>query len=416
MSLRKYQAEAVEAVRQHWANGSRAVLLVAPTGAGKTVMAAELLADNEPALFVAHRREIVLQTIERLRRRFGSRTVGAILAGEPVNARARIQVGTVQSLVARGERPDASKIVLDEAHHYVAPDWRVLVDIYGRALTVGPTATPQRGDGTPLGDIFDVLVPVASYSELIAAGYLVPALTLQPPMPLGDDLAQDPFDAWRKYSGGGRTFVACARVSIAHAVAKRFRDHGVIAAAIDGTTPKRERDRMLEAFRAGRLRVLVYVDTMTEGVDVPEAECLILAKNFGTVGVYIQTVGRVLRPAPGKTRAIVIDLTGCTIHLGLPAMDRAYSLEGKPISGMVGHGLGGGGDGPTFSQEVRGLELRAVNGEAPAPVIAAPIDETERRADYARWLGLARQHRMRDGFAAVKYREKYGEEPRREWA
>lgn len=422
MRLRAYQKKAVADVQRCWASSVKSVLLVAPTGAGKTLLGAHLVSGYSSVLWVAHRRELVAQAAGRLGATFGRDAIGVTMPGGLARRGARIQVGTIQSFLASKKLPHVDVLVLDEAHHYVAEEWntlraRVLVGQQGDALTLGLTATPQRGDGTPLGNIFDALVVAASYTELVCDGFLVPASVLQPSEDLGNDLAQDPVAAWAKYSGGAPSFVCCARVAIAGAVAKRFRDHGVLAELISAETPRRERDEIMVRFRSGKTRVLTYVDTLTEGVDVPEARCIVLAKGFKTVGAYIQTVGRVLRPAPGKTHAVVVDLVGGTLLHGLPTDDRIYSLDGKPISG---EGTPPPNHGPAhFLQEVRGVDLAMVGWTPPTPpkpVALAKVDEKIRRAEYRRLLALVRKHKMRDGFAAAKYREKYGEEPRREWS
>src|SRR5678816_2178282 len=206
LNEREYQTRAVAAVQTDWASGNRRVCLVAPTGSGKTEMAVMLILDGK-VLWVAHRRDLVTQTAKRLRTIFGQSAVGVVLPGVFGDPKARIQIGTVQSLVARGLRPEARTIVLDEAHHYMAEQWRALAESYPEANALGLTATPQRADGEPLGDIFDSIVVAASYSELVAGGFLVSARVLQPPMVLGSDIAQDPVEAWAKHSGGARTFL-----------------------------------------------------------------------------------------------------------------------------------------------------------------------------------------------------------------
>jgi DNA repair protein RadD len=414
MTPRPYQRRAIDGVRSAWAAGALSVLLVAPTGAGKTFLGQELIGESR-TLWVAHRRELVLNGAKRLREELGEREVGVIMPGEYETPSARIQVGTVQTLIARGRLPAADLVVLDEAHHYMADEWRALTESHPGARCLGLTATPERKDGEALGDIFQVLVVAAKYSELIADGFLVPARVYQPPKNLGNDLAQEPLAAWLKYSEGSRTFGFCGRVEIGYGWAKQFRDAGHMAQVVEAMTPTTERDEHMDQFRAGRVRVLWNCFTLTEGVDVPEARCAVLARAFGHVGAYLQAVGRVLRPARDKSDAIVIDLCGATLRHGLPTQDREYSLSGRAISGGTNHAGGGSGE---FSQSVRGLELRSAGGEVslPTPVAVEPIDDSERRAEFIRLRDLARQHGMRDGFAAAKFREKFGEWPRREWA
>jgi DNA repair protein RadD len=385
--LRGYQRRTVDAVWSHWSARARSVCVVAPTGAGKTRIGEELV-DDVPTVWCAHRRELITQTAKRLRKRFGAAEVGIIMPGEYALPRARIQVATVQTLLARGERPKAKVLVLDEAHHYAAEDWRRLVDAYPRAFTLGLTATPERLDGEPLGDIFGEMVVSASYSELVAGGYLVPARVHRPDVSLGNDLAIDPVTAWHRYSEGSRAFVFCGRVADAHAWAKKFRDAGVRAAVIEATTTKAERDETLSLLERGTVRVVVNVNTMTEGVDVPLVRTIILARGFGHVGGYLQAAGRGLRPADGKPDMILVDLVGASIRHGLPTDDRTYSLEGRPIS-APGPQHGGGGVA-NWSQDIKGVDLKLVaRGALPAdiepePVQRCPPDERKQMAEYAR--------------------------------
>lgn len=409
MKLRGYQTAAVDAVNASW-KSHRSVLLVAPTGAGKTVLGQALI-NGRSALWVAHRRELVEQTSKRL-------GAGVIAPGYHVSPRKSVQVGTVQTLLARGARPNAEVLVLDEAHHYMAEEWRALVDAYPDAKILGLTATPERADGEPLGDIFEEIVVAANYSELIRDGHLVTVRAYHPKESLGNDLAMDPVDAWVKYSEGSQAFVFCGRVHIADELASRFRGLGVIAKTIEYNTPTRERAEAIDAFRRGSVKVLTNVYALTEGVDVPESRCCILARAFGHVGSYLQAVGRVLRPAKGKPDAILIDLTGTSRKHGLPIIDRAYSLGERPISGEAQERECSGA--ASFEQKVVGAELvlahpGAGRTEPSREAAVSTIDIAERHEFYLRTLETVRKHRMRDGFASVRYREKYGEEPRREW-
>lgn len=417
--LRGYQQRAVDSVRAKWVEGARSVCLVAPTGAGKTRLGEELISDAIGCVWVAHRRELIIETAKRLRSRFGAREVGVIMPGEYETPKARIQVATTQTLISRDAYPAASHLVLDEAHHYAAVDWRRVADRYPNARTVGLTATPERGDGEPLGDLFGAMVVTASYSELIALGFLVAARVYRPSSALGNDLAQDPVAAWLQYSEGSLAFVFCARVEIAFAVAQRFRDAGVPAGTIEADTPKAERDDLLNRFRRGTIKVLTNVNTLTEGVDVPQARTVILARQFGHAGGYLQAAGRGLRPSDGKPDMILLDLTGTSIRHGLPTKDRYYSLDGRAISGVGAHG--GGGEQPEFDQSVVGAALTMVapgafkRGDVVAEVKTEPVDENARRAEYVRLVGLAKSNRMRAGFAAAKYHDKFGDWPREEW-
>lgn len=417
-ALRPYQAHAIANVREQW-KLRRSICLVAPTGAGKTRMGEELIAPFEHTVWIAHRRELVKQAHDRLRARFGN-AVGMIMPGEYENQRARIVVATVQTLLARKKRPCADVLVLDEAHHYVAEEWREMAEAYPRARCVGLTATPERQDGEPLGDIFGTLVVAASYSQLVQDGFLVPVRVHRPKISLGNDLASDPLEAWCKLSEGSNTFIFCARVKIAEKLAKRFRDAGIMAACVDAHTPKTERDDIVDRFRRGKVKVLTNVNTMTEGVDIPEARTVILARKFAHVGAFLQAGGRVLRPSKNKPDAIVIDLTGCSIKHGLPTDDRKYNLRGRAISapGIVPEPPG---ERSLFKQSVKDVELEMVaRGALPPDAVIKeaklnPIDEAARRAEFERMLAEMKRHGIRSSMASIKFKEWFGEWPAKEW-
>lgn len=310
----------------------RRVCLVAPTGAGKTAMGEELVARKDaPTVWLAHRRELVTQCADRARQRFGDLEVGIVMPGHPPSPYARIQVSAIQTLIAREHRPPAGLVVFDECHHALAKSYKAILEAYPDALHLGLTATPERQDGTPLGDCFDRLVVAAQYSELLADGYLVPMRVYQPPDIPGDGYALDPLEAWKRYAPDSQTFAFFTQVSEAKEWSEKFTAAGIPAAYVEAQTKGRERNESLEAFRAGRLRVLCNVYVFTEGTDVPAAETILLARKCGHVSTYLQIAGRALRPSPGKTTAKLIDLTGASIIHGLPLEDRIYSLEGHGI-------------------------------------------------------------------------------------
>ena len=286
------------------------------------------------ALFLVHRRELLQQAADRLRDALGYLNVGVIAPGFDASPHSAVQVATVQTLLAREQRPPAGLIVLDEAHHYV-PDvsWTAVLDAYPDTLIVGLTATPQRQDGAALGDLFTHLVTAASYSDLITAGHLVGCRVFQPPAELGSaELALDPLTAYQRYGEDGQAFGFAPTVKAAHEFAERFTDAGIASAAVDGKQAKRDRDAALQSFRARQCKVLWNYNVLTEGVDIPEASVVLIGRPFHHVGSFLQACGRVLRAAESKGDAIIIDLTGATHKHGFPTQDRTYSLRGSGIT------------------------------------------------------------------------------------
>lgn len=332
--LRDYQRRACRRVREEWQAGNRAVCLVAPTGSGKTTIFTALVAPEPSAIVVVHRRELVTQAAERLRGE--GLHVGLIVAGHAPDPTAPVQVGTIQTLLARDVRPPAALVVLDECHHYAAADWSTFLDAYGSPETriVGVTATPQRSDGTPLGDIFSALVEAASYSELIQAGHLVDChVDRNPADEAVNGWSRDPLTAYLALAPAeqGPCFAFFDRVARAEEWAEKFSAAGIRAAVVSEKTPRADRVWALESFARGDVRVLCNVATLTEGVDVPAASVCILASPCSHPSIYLQKCGRVLRPSPGKTHAVLLDLVSASWVHRIPTADRVYSLTGKAI-------------------------------------------------------------------------------------
>lgn len=332
MILRPYQSRAITRARQAWARGRRSILMVAPTGAGKTVIFAEIARSavnrGGQVLVLVHRSELVQQSRDKLSR-LGLR-VGIIQAGIDPDPAAPVQVATTQTLLARGG-PPATVVVVDEAHHYPDADtvWGGAVAQYSSAAILGFTATPERGDGQGLSQ-FDELVVVARPRDLIESGYLVPVEVYRPES-AGKALAMPPSEAFLRYSEGQQGIIFPAKISAGLEAVEELSASGVNAAIITERTPADTRADLVSRFRSGELRALVGVHVLTEGFDCPDAYIAILASNCSSPGSLIQKCGRVMRPASGKTHCRVVDLFGATHRHGLPDEDRDYSLVGQGI-------------------------------------------------------------------------------------
>lgn len=338
MNLLPYQRAAMSAVGEARRAGKRRILLVSPTGSGKTVLLSRLTqlatGQGKRCLWLVNRRELVGQTVATLRR-FG------IEAGHSgLSLTAPVQVLTYQGALAAGDVPAADVLFPDEAHHLASSgEWMSILKAYPDATVIGATATPERGDGKAL-DYFDHLHVVAQASDLVELWRhtdgrmgLVPCEVVRPSREL-DGLARAPAKATVMHRLRDHQQVCFApHVAAAQEYARQFAECGIAAAVLTGATPNDQRDEMLDRFKRRVIRVLVNCMVLTEGFDYPGIEVVTIGRKCGSIGMMIQMVGRGLRPAEGKTRCVVLDLFGVTWSLGHPLMDRTFSLEGDGISG-----------------------------------------------------------------------------------
>jgi DNA repair protein RadD len=458
-TLRPYQADALEAIRAELRAGRRRVLLVSPTGSGKTTIAAEMVRSavsrGNRVLFLAHRKELIDQCSARLD---GCGVPhGVIMAGhsrfQPLEP---VQVASIPTLVRR-ELPPASLVVVDEAHHARATTYEKILAGYPAAPVVGLSATPWRIDGKGLGELFEAVVVAARVRDLIAQGHLVSysGFAYDHPSLASVDRKGADYDShglelvmggrklvgnivgqWQRHAGGARTVVFACTVAHSREIVERFRLAGVAAEHLDGETPKEERTAILERLSTGRTRVVSNVAVLTEGWDCPAVEVCVLARPTLSVGLFLQMVGRVLRPAPGKQQARIHDHAGSILRHGLPDQDRDYALDadvrsppGKekapgvrrckaclavyasdlpacPLCGAVPVGAW------RRISEVDDAQVRAVALESIRQV-EAPVEV--RQAYFAKCMGIAQERNYEPGWASYRYKARFGTWPPREW-
>lgn len=321
----------------------RKILLVSPTGSGKTVILAYLTAaaakQGKRCLWLVNRRELVGQTVRTLER------FGLDVGHSGQNMSATVQIRTYQGALAAGEVPPADVLFPDEAHHIAdGGEWIQILRAYPDAVVIGATATPERGDGKAL-DYFDALHVVAQAADLVELWRttggrmgLVPCEVLGPPREL-NGLARTPAKATILHRlREHRQIVFAPHVKAGEEYVRQFQEIGASVAMLTGTTPAEDRAKLLAWFRERKLLVLVNCMVLTEGFDDPGIEVVTLARRCQSIGAMIQMVGRGLRPSEGKTRCVVLDLFGvCNASsLGHPLMDRTFSLDGDGISGPPG--------------------------------------------------------------------------------
>jgi superfamily II DNA or RNA helicase len=345
MNLRPYQIETLDAARASLQQHGR-TLMVMPTGAGKTECFTHAAIDEakrgNKVLIAVHRQELLRQTSRRLQ--YQHNLIAPGLRHTPH----AISIGTIQTVARRLRHLSFDYIILDEAHHATASQWRQVIEANPTAKVLGVTATPCRLSGAPLGDLFNDMVIGPTVRELIDSGYLVEPEVYAPggldlsgiKRTAGDynkrqlETATDKptitgcaVDHYRRLADGRPAIAFCVSVAHAEHVAAAFQAAGYRAASIDGTMDNTQRARLIQSLADGSLNVLTSCELISEGVDVPVVEVGILLRPTQSTGLYLQQVGRCLRTAPGKTKAVILDHVGNCARHGLPDDDREWSLE-----------------------------------------------------------------------------------------
>jgi superfamily II DNA or RNA helicase len=345
IALRPYQAEAIKAVEARWeSHPGQRTAVVLPTGTGKTVMFAHLLARSAHrgrGLVLVHRDELIRQAVSKIRTVAPELSVGVIKAQEN-DLDSDVIVASVQTL-SRPARLEALCAdprpvdlgVVDECHHATAASYRKILNRFSEARWVGVTATLARGDGVRLSDVWDHVAYRADVLTMIRSGWLadvrgiavrVEDLDLESLKHRAGDI--DPHDlaralhesqavtaavkAYAEHCPGHPAILFAPTVASAHEFGEAFTASGYRSAVVSGETDADERRAMIRDFEAGRIDVLCNCMVLTEGFDSPRASTVIIARATESAPLYVQMVGRVLRPFPGKRQALVLDLVGAS--------------------------------------------------------------------------------------------------------
>lgn len=356
VTLRNYQDAGVTSLRGEYMQGRDSVLYVLPTGGGKTVIfshvAEQAARRGNRICILVHRQELLDQTSRSLRE-IGVRH-GLIGAGYSMDLSVGVQIASVQTLVRRLHQIPASffqLLIVDEAHHAVAGSWAKVISHYSNAKVLGVTATPERLDGRGLGDKFQSMVLGPDSAWLTEQGFLAPARVFAPPSQIdtsnirtrmgdydmedaaeamsGSAIMGDAVSHYQRHLSHGTAIAFCCNIAHARAVAEAFQEAGIRAAVIDGTLTKDDRRQMISDLGTGKIQVLSSCMIISEGTDVPTVTGAILLRPTQSVSLYLQQVGRALRPAPGKAEAIILDHVGNSLRHGLPDTPREWSLEGR---------------------------------------------------------------------------------------
>ena len=376
---RPYQERALAEVGSALEQGVKRVMICAPTGAGKTTIAAELVvrfrAQGLRVSFLAHRKELIRQPWVRfVRWGIPARDIGVNMPGVRAGAEQRglfsdddvdlfrgwarkrppapVQIGTIQSAARRSSGP-FDVIIIDEAHRALSPQYLTLIERYPDAIVVGLSATPWRTDGRGLGEVFERIIVVASYAELVDQGFLVAPRVWSTARKIDTDgaakgredftrsalakigrraskpeLVGDLVEHYQSRGGGSPAMVFASSVEHSKTIAEAFCLAGISAVHVDGSMPAPERDEAFQGLTAGRVKLVSNVDVATEGVDVPCVKCIIWARPTMSLRVWLQGCGRGARPH-GDMPFVVLDHAGNAVRHGLPQADREWSLDGR---------------------------------------------------------------------------------------
>lgn len=360
VSLREYQRDALVKLRAEYAAGKKRVMLFGSCGFGKTEVAIAMMQGardrGRRCLFVVDRVELVSQASRRLLK--SGMPHGVVQGANTIRTYESVLVCSIQTLASRGVPADVGFVVVDEAHGCAGSKAYMKLFEATRGVPIcGVSATPvSKGLGRHCeqlgGPLFESLVAAATTLDLIKLGFLVDVDVYAPTDPdlsgvrvvagdyhegqladavNRDAIVGDVIQHWFRLANGKQT--VCFAVNIAHSkhIVEQFVSAGVPAEHIDFRSSDEDRHAVLGRFNRGEVRVISNVGILSVGWDSPACEVMILARPTRSMIKYRQMVGRILRPAPGKERALLLDHSGSCKRLGFPTDDLPLELDdGKP--------------------------------------------------------------------------------------
>lgn len=335
--LRGYQQELITKIRQSLASGHRHIIVQSPPRTGKTVVMAEIAKrttdKGKRVCFIIHRKEV----LEQAKATFQEQGVDPNL----------LEAGMVQSLTRHVDAMQSPEVILiDEAHHALAYSYTSILEAFPQAYVLLFTATPVRTGRNQLDQIADDIIVGKSIKELTSLGFLAPFkyyaakdkdvddrklrrsstgdyVTASIEDAVSHKIYSHTVDEYLDKAGGKQAVVYTYSVEAAYRLAAEFNARGITAEAIDATTPARVRDAAVKKFRDQQLKVLVNVNLFTEGIDLPNVDCVIMVRPTMSLALYMQFSMRCLNPRPGKV-ATIIDQVGNWKRFGLPNTDRDW--------------------------------------------------------------------------------------------
>lgn len=288
--------------------------------------------NNNRVMFLIHRKEVLDQAVKTFR-------------NQGVNPDL-LTAGMVQTLTRRVDKlPIPNVILVDEAHHALAKSYQRILKQFPKAIVLLFTATPHRTGRMQLDQIADDIIVGQSIHELTDKGFLAPFRYFQPPNDFnrnllkrsstGDFTNESMQEAmstrifghivkqYKRIASGMQAVVYTYSIDSAHKIAAEFNEAGITARSVNGKTPQDMRDHIVRMFRDQRIKILVNVNLFTEGVDLPNVDCVIMARPTASLALYLQFSMRCLNPRPGKT-AIIIDHANNFKAFGYPDDDRDW--------------------------------------------------------------------------------------------
>ena len=330
--LRQHQKDALDSLEQMRSNQKTIALLTHAQGAGKTAVAvSDARRLGGRTLFVAHRRELVTQAYDCLMELWPEMTSGLFM-GDVRDCEAHNIAASIRSIAEHLDAfpPNAFKyLVIDEAHHAAAPTYKRLLGYFRPEFVLGLTATPDRADGQSILEIFRDCAHRLSLREAVERGELAPIRAFR--VLTNVDLSRIRYnhiqytrkdleetvivpprdrlivDTYLKHVPGRKAVAFCVNVRHGEDLAELFRRSGVAARSVSGRMPRVEREKYLNAFHNGELRVLCACDILNEGWDCPDVEVLLMARPTLSKVIYMQQIGRGTRKASGKECLVVVD-------------------------------------------------------------------------------------------------------------
>lgn len=341
--LYDYQQRIVDETRSKLRQGNKGVLIVSPPGSGKSVIIGEIarltaLKKNR-VLFTVHRQELVDQITDTFNKMGVDNDYTTIMT-----------VGRVKNRLDKLEKPNL--IIVDESQHTRAKTYTDILDYYDNVPRLGFSGSPWRMNGQGFDDIYPAMVEGPSVKWLINNYHLAPFTYYAPQTlegfkkrngeydkksvdeVLGSKIFGDAVSSYLSNANGKQAILYAHSVEYAKQYAMAFKEAGINAASVDGKTPKAERNRIINDFRSGKLKVLCNNDLISEGFDVPNCEVVIMCRPTASLVLYLQQSMRCMRYVDDK-QAMIIDHVGNYVRFGLPDDDREWSLTGRNSKGKV---------------------------------------------------------------------------------